>query len=194
MKKLKNISGLNDNKLILLYKKKFDKEILGELYIRYTEFVFLVSIKYLKNVDDSKDSVMQIFEKIFEDLKKHDVSNFKSWLYTVTRNHCLMKLRKEQLKRKKYTEYKKDSEIVMESDDDLHQRETGLDRRTVLLNKAIEELKPKQKECINLFYLKEKTYAEIVKITGYTFNNVKSYIQNGKRNLRIKLLKVGIKY
>ena len=82
----------------------------------------------------------------------------------------------------------------MESDDDLHQRETGLDRRTVLLNKAIEELKPKQKECINLFYLKEKTYAEIVKITGYTFNNVKSYIQNGKRNLRIKLLKVGIKY
>jgi len=94
---LNNYKQISDNELIILYKENFDKEIVGELFNRYTQFVFLVSLKYLKNEDDAKDAAMQIFEKLFKDLLNHNVENLKSWLYMVTRNHCLMNLRKNNL-------------------------------------------------------------------------------------------------
>ena len=109
MKKTNNIENLTDNEIIILYKKSKDKNLVGELYKRYTKFVFLISMKYLTDEDASKDAVMQIFEKLFEDLIKHEITNFKSWLHTVTRNHCFLILRTENYIQKKEEEIKKDS-------------------------------------------------------------------------------------
>lgn len=141
-------------------------------------------MKYLKDEDDSKDAVMQIFEKLLIDLKRHEVQNFKSWLHTVAKNYCLMQLRK------KNPETPLTDNLVVEKENFLH-REEGheLEERLTLMEEAIGQLNEQQKICVELFYLKEKCYQEISDQTGYTMNEVKSFIQNGKRNLKIYMEK-----
>ncbi len=190
MSKYKEIS---DIKLVNLYQSTKDKDIVGELYKRFTQFVFLVSLKHLKNEDKAKDAVMQIFENLFNDLLNHKIENFKSWLYMVTRNHCLMILRKQQTYLKKNQDYKKDNENFMENDYNLHLKENEeKELKADSVQNAVKQLNNEQKECILLFYFEGKSYAEIAQITNYTEKKVKSYIQNGKRNLKNILAKEGI--
>jgi len=185
------IKYLSDEDIIGRYKQSLDKNLVGELYKRYTRFVFLVSMKYLKNEERSQDAVMQIFEKLFIDFQRHEIEKFKPWLHTVTRNHCLILLRKDQTLLQKSKKFHEESETFMESDVEMHPENTGdpemqLDR----MKEAMGQLNEEQKICIEMFYLQEKSYKEISDETGFSEKNVKSYIQNGKRNLKIKILKM----
>ncbi len=181
LKAVPNTSN-TDLELIALYKGSNDNACIGELFKRYTHLVFGICMKYLKDEDDAKDAVMNIFEKLPEDLKKHDIAQFKPWLFSVARNHCLMDLRNTASKQTKDLEMARDYETIMETDTELH-----LDKEQALndLEAAIKELKTEQKVCVELFYLQEKSYQEVADITGYDLNKVKSAIQNGKRNLKI---------
>src|SRR5688572_15955898 len=60
---------------------------------RYTLLLLGVCMKYLKDEEEAKDAVQQIFLKVITELPKYMVDYFKSWLYMVARNHCLMKIR-----------------------------------------------------------------------------------------------------
>lgn len=183
-----DIQSLSDLELIDVYKSKNDKSIIGELFKRYTRFVFAICMKYLKNIEKSEEAVMQIFEKLFTDLLKHKIDNFKSWLHVVTKNHCLHLLRNESYQIKKETEIKNTTDFFMEKHDFLyHDNEDETEDKLQKLEMAVNSLSEEQKSCIDLFYLQEKCYDEVAKITGYTMNQVKSYIQNGKRNLKIYL-------
>jgi RNA polymerase sigma factor (sigma-70 family) len=182
------IGKLNDTDLLQLYKSSSDTQLIGELYKRYTHLVFGLCLKYLKNEEDSKDAVMQIFEKLLDDLKKHEVNNFKSWLYSVSRNYCLMQLRKTK------TEVPADEYVInnyqgelMENDEELHHDFVNLHPNK--LKEALTALNEEQRKCVELFYLEEKSYKEVAELTGYSLVKVKSYIQNGKRNLKIRLSK-----
>lgn len=186
--KTKHIQSFSDIELIAEFKRKGNNEVIGELYKRYSHLVYGVCLKYLKNEDESKDAVIQIFENLMEDLLKHDVVNFKSWLHSVTRNHCLMFLRKQQtvLKREHEYEYYAESESSNEISFDRHEKEVKEELLTGL-EKAMTFLKEEQRICIELFFLQEKRYEEVAEMTGYSPKQVKSYIQNGKRNLAIHL-------
>jgi RNA polymerase sigma factor (sigma-70 family) len=177
-----------DLELIHLYKEKGGKQVVGVLFKRYTGFVFAVCLKYLKNRTESEDAVMQIFERLFVDLNKHSVSNFKSWLYIVTKNHCLHVIRD----RKPHQLNLISSEVLNSKGVEFasnmyHDNEDVLELRVELLEKELCKLSEEQRICLELFYLKDMSYADVVNETGYTLNQVKSYIQNGKRNLRISL-------
>lgn len=181
-----NIKGLSDSDLIDKYKSTGDYNYLGELFKRYTSFIFAVSLKYLKNKELATDAVMDIFEKLIVDLKRFKIENFKKWLHTVVKNYCLLSIRSQGYKRKFESNYKKDSKIFMENDEiQYHQREQEKETELQYLSEAIELLKKEQKKCIQLFYLEQKCYQEVSDITGYNMKQVKSYIQNGKRNLKI---------
>jgi RNA polymerase sigma factor (sigma-70 family) len=185
------IKILSDEEIIERYKQTLDKCLVGELYKRYTRFVFLVSMKYLKNEERSQDAVMQIFEKLFDDFQRHDIEKFKPWLHTVTRNHCLILLRKDQSLLQKAKKFQNESEVFMESDSDLHlDNANDPEKQLECMKEAIESLNDEQKVCVEMFYLQEKSYKEISDLTGYSEKNVKSFIQNGKRNLKIKILKM----
>ncbi len=171
----------DDLELILLYKKTGEADYVGKLYTRYTALVYGVCLKYLKDRDDSKDAVMQIFEKLLKSLLDHEVSNFKSWLYTSAKNHCLMHLRSR--KGKKSVDV---SSAFMENSLIMHlDEEPELELHLGKLEKCMEELVQEQRQCVHLFFLDEKCYKEIVEVTHLEMNQVKSYIQNGKRNLKI---------
>jgi len=148
-------------------------------------------MKYLKNEENSKDAVMQIFEDLHFKLLDHKVNNFKSWIYSVAKNHCLMILRKEKGEsRVKENIYEKVRLEIMESMDFYHpNNSTDINDKIPKLHKGIEQLKSEQRTCIQLLYLQNKTYKEVAEITGYSLKKVKSYIQNGKRNLKIYLEK-----
>ncbi|MDN5204067.1 sigma-70 family RNA polymerase sigma factor [Fulvivirgaceae bacterium BMA10] len=178
-----------DEELILEYRNSNDNSVLGDLYQRYTHLVFGVCMKYLKNQEDSKDAVMQIFETLIEKLKHHEVQNFKSWLHVLTKNHCLMQLRSS--KKMQHQDFQQNNlENHMELSYSLHHNDSvRLEEDIRMLERAINHLPKEQKECVELFYIKQKPYKEIVSITGYEMKKVKSYIQNGKRNLKIYMEK-----
>jgi RNA polymerase sigma-70 factor (ECF subfamily) len=133
---------------------------------------------------------MQIYEKLLTDLLKHDVENFKSWLHVLTRNFCLMKIRTQKAVQLKNESLKKDVEIFMETSYEMHpDNGQALDADVEALKKCMEKLNADQKTCVALFYLEEKCYQEIADTSGFNLKKVKSFIQNGKRNLKICLEK-----
>ena len=177
----KNYNALEDLELVRLYKDSGELDILGELYSRYMALVYGVCMKYLKDRDESRDAVMQIFEKLIQTLKVHDVEHFKSWLYVTARNYCLMQIRASKGKI-----FEEISPSIMESDSILHLEDEPLKEVNLSkLEKCMDELGDEQKQCVKLFYLDEKCYKDITETTGFDLGKVKSYIQNGKRNLKI---------
>jgi RNA polymerase sigma-70 factor (ECF subfamily) len=182
----KELLSLSDEQLITRYTQTHDIEIIGILYERYTHLLFTVCYKYLGNDADAEDTVMLVFEKLFGLLKKSEIQNFKSWLYTITKNECLMHLRhKKSGERRIEDNLKKLDTEIMESVEHNHLLSVSEgEQRIRYLETAITGLSSEQKRCIELFYLNEKSYREVEQITGYTYNEVKSHIQNGKRNLK----------
>jgi RNA polymerase sigma-70 factor (ECF subfamily) len=172
---------LTDTELVSLYKKTSDLKVLGQLYQRYMDLVFGVCLKYLKESEGAKDAVMNIFEELIVKLKKHEVENFKSWLYQVAKNHCLMQLRTPR--NLKTIEL---PEALMQSDANVHldgvlEKEENFQRLEYCLTTLSED----QRRAVQLFYIEGKCYNEIVEQMGQEWSQVRSFIQNGRRNLKI---------
>ncbi len=172
---------IEDKELLEKYYADGNNQWLGILLQRYTLLLLGVCMKYLKNEEDAKDSVQQIFLKTITELQKYKVGYFKSWLYMVAKNYCLMKLRDRQGK------------IPVELTDGMAIEEQQMEERNAMLEKdttlslieeGLLELNEEQKQCVTLFYLQKNTYNQIVDRTGYSLLQVKSFIQNGKRNLK----------
>jgi len=180
-----NYNNHSDNDLINIFLKTGSNEVIGEIYQRYGHLVLGLCIKYLKNKDEAKDATLEIFAKLMVDLKKHEINLFKSWLYVYSKNYCLMQLRKRQSALKKELELQDNYHLVVDYADEKHLDEK--EKRIVMLEDAIKHLSKEQRSCVELFYLQNKSYQEIVELTGYNSNEVKSHIQNGKRNLKLKL-------
>ncbi|MFO0357493.1 MAG: RNA polymerase sigma factor [Sphingobacteriaceae bacterium] len=174
-----------DAQIINIFLESGDNSYVGELYSRYGHLVLGLCIKYLKDKDEAEDAVMSIFGQLINDLKKHKVEYFKSWLYTYSKNYCLMQLRKKQTVLKKELEIKENEIFLMDYNNIEHLNEK--ESQIQLMQLALNELNTEQRRCLELFYLNNKSYTEIMTITGYNNNEVKSHIQNGKRNLKLKM-------
>jgi RNA polymerase sigma-70 factor (ECF subfamily) len=177
--------NINDNDLLERFYKSDDQQWIGILLERYTMLLLGVCMKYLKNEEEAKDAVQQIFLKVLTEVSKYKIDYFKSWLYMVAKNHCLMKLRGQQ---GKYIKELKEEALIEHYETD--KTELLANEKTYsLLEQSIEELSEEQKQCVTLFYLKKNSYQQITQTTGFSLMQVKSYIQNGKRNLRMLLEK-----
>ena len=173
----------SDADLIQQYKSTGKLDFLAALYQRYMPLVYGVCLKYFDE-EGSKDAVMQIFEELITKLQQHEVQNFKSWLHVLSKNYCLMKLR--AMKNKESLQVSIDDNPVVENGEINHHGDgIALEDHLQQMEKCLETLPEEQKRSVDLFYLKEKSYREVSVITGYDMNKVKSYIQNGKRNLKI---------
>lgn len=179
---------LSDLDLIARYKETEDNRYVAELFQRYTHLILGTSIKYLKSNADAQDAMMDIFEELLRKLLIHEVANFKSWLYSLTRNHCLMKMRKRKGIVEVDIQDEKIENNFMESPSFEH-LDSETPSETELLQGALAQLKEHQKQCVELFYLKEMSYKQVAEVTGFELKKVKSYIQNGKRNLQLILSK-----
>lgn len=186
----KKYKDLDDRQLIVDYRNSGDKKAIGVLFERYSHLVFGVCMKYLKNEDDCKDATISIFEKVIEDLKRFDVEKFSYWIHTVARNYCLMQLRNRKAMLYVDDENGPGTDILVESSQLMHQSdEQKTETQLQLLEEAMLQLNDAQQICVDLFYLKKYCYQDVAQITGFSLNEVKSHIQNGKRNLKIYMMK-----
>lgn len=182
----RNLKKMSEEELIAAYKNSEDLNYLGELYQRKSVMVSAICVKYMDRTEDAEDAAIEIFEVLKRDLLKHQVDNFNGWLFSVTRNHCYKKLNK----------LKRESTILSDDEKSLnHFMESNIDSSLIdkelkeaelnLMEEAIKHLKSEQRLCIELFYLKQKSYKEIEEETELDLKKVKSHIQNGKRNIKI---------
>jgi RNA polymerase sigma-70 factor, ECF subfamily len=177
----------SDEELIAEFSSSGDLEPLGQLYSSYMHLVYGVCLKYLKDRDESKDAVMQIFEKIITEIPKQNIENFRGWLYVVTRNYCLMHLRSMKSQEERFSEWKIDNSVFMENNAVMHPiDEDGTDMEAALKD-CIKRLKDEQGECIRLFYFENRCYSEIALRLKTDEKKVKSHLQNAKRNLKLCL-------
>lgn len=175
-------SHISDQQLLNSFYSSRDNHWLGILLQRYTLLLLGVCMKYLKNEEEAKDCVQQVFLKAITELHKYKVEYFKSWLYMVAKNHCLMKLRDKQGR----TPAEIKEEMTIAGEEDAGQApHLEKDRQLELMEVCLQELNKEQKQCVTLFYLEKRSYNEIADHTGFSLMQVKSYIQNGKRNLKI---------
>ncbi len=182
----KNLKNKNDQQLLLDYLADDDLDVLGELFGRYMHLIYGVALKYFKNRDEAKDAVTQIFERLIIEIPKFEILNFKSWLFVVTKNYCLMEIRKEKANKNRFEKFS--AEQNMESTELLHPIDEDMNSSLQEnLKHCIENLKKEQQECVLLFYYQEKSYGDIADELNIAEKKVKSYIQNGKRNLKICL-------
>ena len=169
-----------DEELVAAYRQTGDMEWIGLLFRRYSALVLGVCLKYLKNREEARDATMQLFEKLPDLLLRHEISYFKGWLHASVRNHCLMILRS-----KKSQPLSPLPDFFMENAIAVHLDEGFPEEDLTALENCISKLNQEQQQCVRLFYLEKKCYAEVAALTGYTPKAVKSHIQNGKRNLKI---------
>lgn len=174
-------SDLSDEELLQRYILDQRQDWLSTLYLRYTSMVYGVCLKYLGDRTEAQDAVMQLYEKLTDDILKHEIIHFRGWLYVTARNHCLMQIRS----RKGHTN-EEISHMVMENGLSEHpEDDVRLDEQNERLENCLNQLTESQHRCVTLFYLQEMCYKDISAATGFDYNQVKSHIQNGKRNLKL---------
>ncbi len=179
--RFKNKTEKSDEKLLEIFRETGDTEVLATLFNRYIHLVYGVCMKYLKNRENSQDAVIEIYEHISKQIPNHKIQTFKNWLYGVTRNHCLMQLRKEKSRSRNFEDYSRS--INVENTEKEHPIDDRKDNN--LLKSCIAQLKIIQKRCVELFYYEQQCYREIAEELGIEEKKVKSQLQNAKRNLRI---------
>ena len=179
----------SDAELLQHFRKTADSQWLGWLFERYSLLVFGVCMKYLRNATDAQDATQHVFEKALGEVSKYEIPFFKSWIYSVAKNHCLMQLRSRSSKPGTTDELPEETSAELLTDQELKMKELLMEEQSHHLKAALRELNPEQRICVEMFYLEKSSYHEIETKTGFSFSQVKSHIQNGKRNLRIILEK-----
>jgi RNA polymerase sigma factor (sigma-70 family) len=183
LKFFRRTAAITDAQYLSDYRRTGDVALLGELYERNMDMVFAVCYKYLRHEEDAKDAVMQVFEQLIEDLRTHEVANFKSWLHSVARNYCLMQLRKQRVATGDETLL--DTEAYEHFVADIQPDDETIETQLSDLGDCMQTLQESQRRTVELFYFQQLCYQQIVERTGYELGKVKSYLQNGKRNLKL---------
>lgn len=175
----------NDEELLFHYKQSGNKELFSDLFKKHVSVVYGTCLFYLEDKDAAQDATMQLFEKMMKEIHHHEIKNFKAWLGFVVRNHCISLIRKNKTYQKNirsYYEFEYE-ETTYETEEKIQRVDD--DQMIKLMQECLPKLKEKQRICLELFYLKNKSYHDIVNETKYSLNEVKSFIQNGKRNLKL---------
>ncbi len=175
-------ASLNDEEILRRFRLDQDKDWIGILFIRYSHLLFGVCMKYLKNPEDAKDGLQQVFLKVISEMNRHQVHCFKAWIYQVTRNYCLMQIRQEAGHWKIPI---REDQALEDPGEQSREHHRIREMKLGFLEIAMEQLPDAQRECLNLFYLEKKSYQEIADCTGQSLMQVKSHIQNGKRKLKL---------
>jgi len=184
MDKIKPYTQWSDDELLKQFKETANQEVLGQLYSRYIPLVYGLCLKYLQQIEDAEDAVIGLYEELSQKIQRYQIDNFKTWIYSTAKNYCLQILRKEK---KNYFE---EIDIQnMESDEFEHLIDVEDDKeKEDALNYCLEKLSDEQQQCIMLFFFENFSYTDIVEKKGFELSKVKSYIQNGKRNLKTCIL------
>jgi RNA polymerase sigma-70 factor (ECF subfamily) len=175
------ISSRSDDELLALFRETDDEHYFAELYSRYIYLIYGVCLNYLKTEAEAQDAVMELFEDVRQKVGQYDIKFFRAWIYSVVKNHCIKLVQKNR----QQLSIALPSQFMESNDFPALFNEDHKEENIRLLQKCLEKLPAPQQASVKLFFLSDKSYADIAKITGFQLKSIKSYIQNGKRNLKI---------
>lgn len=172
----------DDAELLHRFQQDGEEAALLALYDRYLELIYGLCLQYLKSSTLAEDAVLGIYTELQRKVPGHEIKHFKNWLFTFVRNYCLMELRRA----------KKDLTVsfepaFMQSDENWHlaEEQHTTDERETALVYCLEQLNIEQKACVQLFYYQGMSYKDIAEQRQESVGKVRSYLQNGRRNLKI---------
>lgn len=182
----------SDEELLEAYRQTGERELAAELFNRYVHLAYGLCRRYLKSSEDCCDAVMAVFEQAVVQARETKIEHFNKWLYTTTKNRCISILREEQRNsrwQEEWENFEKNNPEFMENEGFLRLYNKRMDESesSHLVQEAIAQLEKGQRMCVHLFFYEKKSYKDIAEHTGYDINQVKSYLQNGKRRLRLIL-------
>jgi RNA polymerase sigma-70 factor (ECF subfamily) len=159
-----------------------------EIVRRYRRKVFGIAYKFTGRYEESQDLTQEIFLRVFRSLDKFDRSaDFGTWLYSVSRNHCIDHYRSGRREREVLIPYEHPLEEVASGRFDPHRRIEVMDKREMLLE-ALGSLPEKLREAVVLRDIKGLSYQEIVERLKLPEGTVKSRINRGRLELGRTLL------
>lgn len=174
------VSG-EDEFWIRAYFQSGDSEYWGRIFEKYKKRIFLRCLTLLQDNEDASDLTSETFIKAHENIQKYDMKRpFFPWLQQIATNLCIDLLRRKTIIQFTQT----DEKIEFHSAEDVTKKVENRELGDTIL-KALKSLKNHQKRCFCLFYIHRKSYKEIAELTGYSYNDVRSYIQNGKRKFKL---------
>lgn len=147
---------------------------------RYQHFVFTLALKILNNHEDAEEAAQDSFVKAYNKLQDYSgQSKFSTWLYAITRNTCLSRLRVKGID----INYKEVTEHEAGSSNDT---EATLNRRNrkQLLNTAIKQLSEEDATIITLYYIHEQSIDEICTVMELNSSNAKVKLYRARKRLK----------
>lgn len=183
-----------DEELLVLYHYTSDNKFFAELFSRYVDMAFHTCLKYLRDIEASKDRVMDIFYQLLQKCKEKILRlvSFKSWLFIYIRNECTSYMRYRSSSQKQKSTY---TNLILSNNYDDPSTRYGQEQLLLpdklALFRALNHLPLAQQQCLHYFFFEKKSYRAIAQTTGKSIKEVKSHIQNGKRKLKIILQRPG---
>lgn len=178
-----------DEDLVRDYRQTGDIDLIGELFTKLSKTVMGACLFYLKDKDEAKDATMQIFEKFIKELRKKEIVNFNGWLSFVVRNHCLNLIKGNLTKYSKRFNHQGFEYLNPNEEEENYLEGISNDELIDQLHLHLNSLNKLQKQCIESFYIRNMSYKEISEAYHLTIAEIKSHIQNGKRNLKLLMQK-----
>lgn len=179
-------TGLNDTEII--------KQVLGGdhqayalLVNRYQNYVFTLTLRFIKSREDAEEVAQDIFVKAYRSLSDfRGAAKFSTWLYTIVNTTCITFLRKKKLQ----THSLDDENIFQVADNiDSGSRANQVEQksRSNMVSNAIAMLNPDDAEIITLFYKAEQSLDEIGGILGLDPKTAKVRLHRARQRLKEKM-------
>ena len=180
---------MNDKKLHLSLRKlavsakraKYERDISswGTIYEACKQSIYLICLRITGSQQDAEDLTSEVFIRGFEKLKLYDEHKpILPWLQTIAYHQSIDFVRERS--RKQVEDGALEELPIPENP---HTRIEQIEMRQQILSVA-RQLKREQRRCFCLFYFQRKSYREIAQLTGYSVNEVRSHLQNGRRKFK----------
>lgn len=166
-----------------------DLNAFGLLIQKHEKYAYTLALRIVKNPEEAEEVAQDAFLKVYHSLKTFEKkSKFTTWLYKIIYNEALGRLRKSKRLNIQLEEIPDSEEFQVEFLDGL--RSLHLEERSLLIRKALNNLKPSESAVLTLFYLKEQTIKEIEEITQFSESHIKILLHRGRKNMLESLRKI----
>ncbi len=162
-----------------------DEESYSELVYTFQDAVYNLCYRMLGNRVEAEDASQEAFMKAFTNLKRYDTGrSFKTWLLSITSNHCIDRLRKRRMKFLSLDEpLPSNLQLAISEDEPGPERTTMHNQRSEYIQQLIDDLSPDDRAGIVLKYWYDYTYAEIAEVLDTTESAIKSRLFRARRAL-----------
>jgi RNA polymerase sigma factor (sigma-70 family) len=167
-----------------------DLRSFGQLVDRHKARAMTLAVRMLKSAEEAEEAVQDAFVRAYQSLPAFEGrSSFSTWFYRIVFNVCSTALRKKRPVDLRSLEARTDDGFP-EPEDQGAGPDTVVESEELkdIISEAIDALPPNYAGIVSLFFLQERSYEEIVDITGLPLGTVKVRLFRARAMLRSEIV------